>query len=508
MRDSARIVCDEDGTAVQARPRRLLFWLRVCRGLHGVVAAVLLAGILTIIPSSPAAAAPALARPQDRARFAVTTFASGLAFPTSMTPLVDGSLLIATSAGGPNSSLWSSGTGSLVRLVDADGDGVADGEPQVLATGLPGLLTSVRRVGSTVVALSSQEGNQAITLLQTGSWAGAPLSVVGTLRFAFPSGFEHTTYALAARAAPAGAGTEIYFNVGSKANAASTSPAETVGLSGSGVSFTASSLLADSIYRVRISDEDGLPVVSAPERIAAGLRNAAGMVFDTGGNLWLQDNGIDDPVDRSRSLSADEVNVVSAGELGVSVPNFGFATTYTDYATGVVIGPTQNVTLPVAAFLPLAGEKSEGAVELALAPAAFPTDFAGGGFVTFSGVYNAGGTANDENPVAFFDQGSGDYFHFIENQQMGHPNGLLATADALYLSDLSTTGGFYGSVEGIPADAAGAIYRITPVPEPASLGLALAAIAADAVFRRGTKRGRRALLKPSEGRGVQPARGG
>jgi glucose/arabinose dehydrogenase len=443
--------------------------------------------LLAVVGSGQAAAAPSLARPEDRARFTVTTFASGLAFPTSMAPLADGSLLVATSAGGANSSLWSSGTGSLVRLVDADGDGVADGQPQVLATGLPGLLTSVRRVGDAVVALSSQAGNQAITFLRTGTSAATPLTVAGSLRFAFPSGFEHTTYALAARAAPAGAGTEIYFNVGAKANAASTAPTETVGLSGNGVSFTASSLLADSIYRVTISYEDGVPVVSSPARIAAGLRNAAGMVFDPGGNLWLQDNGIDDPANRSRSLSADEINFISAGDLGVSVPNFGFGTTYTDYATGVVIGPTQGVTLPVAAFLPLAGEKSEGAVELALTPAAFPADFAGGGFVTFSGVYNAGGAANDENPLAFFDRDSGEYFHFIENQQMGHPNGLLATADALYLSDLSTTGAFYGTVDGIPADAAGAIYRIMPVPEPASLGIALGAVATVAAGRRWRK---------------------
>jgi len=56
------------------------------------------------------AAAPTLARSEDRSRFEITTFATGLAFPTSMTALGDGSLLVATSSGGLNSSLWASAT--------------------------------------------------------------------------------------------------------------------------------------------------------------------------------------------------------------------------------------------------------------------------------------------------------------------------------------------------------------------------------------------------------------
>jgi hypothetical protein len=440
-------------------------------------------------------AAPPLARPEDRARFTVTTFASGLAFPTSMTTLADGSLLVATSASGTNFNLWKSGTGSLVRLVDSDADGIADGGPQVLATGLPGLMTSVRRVGDTIVALSSQIGKETITFLRTGSSAAAPLTVAGALRFAFPAGFEHTTFALAARAT-AGGGVDVYFNVGAKANSISTSSTATVGLSGIGVSFTTTTMLPDSVYRVTMTPQEGAPVVSAPVRIAAGLRNAAGMVFDEAGNLWLQDNGIDTPGDRGTSLSADELNFIAAADLGSTVPDFGFAATYTSYATGTVVGPTEGVTLPAIAFLPLAGEKNEGAVEIVLSPAGFPADFAGGGFLGFSGVAGAAGLANDENPVVFFDRDTGSYFHFIENQQMGHPNGLLATADALYLSDLSTIGVTAGTVGGVPADAAGAIYMITAVPEPGGLGLGLAAVVAAGLARLvSVARGRRLRLR-------------
>ena len=83
-----------------------------------------------------------LARPIDQSRLQVTTFATGLSFPTSMAELADGSLLVAQSVG---SSLWGSTEGSLVRLTDLNGDGIADDSGTVLASGanLPGLVTSI-----------------------------------------------------------------------------------------------------------------------------------------------------------------------------------------------------------------------------------------------------------------------------------------------------------------------------------------------------------------------------
>jgi hypothetical protein len=186
----------------------------------------------------------------------------------------------------------------------------------------------------------------------------------------------------------------------------------------------------------------------------------------------LQDNGIDGT--GHTSLSADELNRIAAADLGVTVPDFGFAETYVDYATGTTVGPTEGVTPPLVAFRPLDGEKSEGAVELAMAPAAFPTDFSGGVFVPFSGKFNLGGEQNDENPLVFVDTTNNTYFHFISNQIMGHPNGVLATSDALYLSDLNYRGAFGGtSPSGVPADQEGVIYRIAYVPEPSATILAV-----------------------------------
>lgn len=455
---------------------------------------------LTVLAWSGAAVGeplvPNLAREEDRARFRVTAFATGLAYPTSMTTLADGSLLVATSDGGTDwmaNSLFASPRGALVRLVDNDGDGVADGQPQTMAADLPGLVTSVRRVGNLVFALSSRSGDETVTVWRTGPSAIAPFMPAGRLAFSFPAGFEHSTYALTARPA-AGGGVELYFNVGSRRNDVATPADVTVGLMATdGATFQgggSQALAADSIHRVTVHDDGTALTLSSPVQIARGLRNAAGMVFDGVGNLWLEDNGIDTEGDPGISFSADELNRVSAADLGVSVPNFGFADSYVRYADGQAVGLTEGVTPPLAAFLPVDGRKSEGAVELAFAPGAFPADFTGGLFVPFSGVFNQGGPANDENPVVFVDLPSGTHFHFIENGVLGHPNGVLAAAAGLFITDLNATGRFGDPIgaggtvlngDGVNADREGVVYLVaplvTPVPEPATWAMALAALA-------------------------------
>jgi len=443
-------------------------------------------GLLAIAIMPAAAQGPptlVLARPEDQERFQVTTFATGLAFPTSLAELADGSLLVAESSG---TSLWSSTEGRLVRLVDADADGVADGPGTVVASGpsLPGLVTSIHRVDDMVFALSSQAGNQAITLWRTGATAAAPLEYSGRFSFSFPAGFEHTTFALTARETPGNLGDlEVYFNIGAAANSVATPSTSTVGLSSADIAFPPASLVADSIYRVRINDSVTSLTATAPELIATGLRNAAGLVFDRQGNLVLQDNGIDTEGNRDVSFSADEINRINAADLGHSVPNFGFPETYIRYSDGASINPSPSVTDPLVAFLPIDGRRSEGAVEISLAPPSFPADFSSGVFTAFYGQ-SGGGSANFENPVVFANPDTGEYFHFVENQLLGHPNGLLATSDSLFLTDLSWIGSLSGSVNGVNAKDAGVIYRVTPVPEPAACSTYLVACAAIAGWHR------------------------
>jgi hypothetical protein len=66
--------------------------------------------------------------------------------------------------------------------------------------------------------------------------------------------------------------------------------------------------------------------------------------------------------------------------------------------------------------------------------------------------------STDKNPLVFVDTADNSYFHFIDNEIVGHPNGLLSTADALYLSDLNYPGLFgnaIGSNPDVPADQLG-----------------------------------------------------
>lgn len=102
-----------------------------------------------------------------------------------------------------------------------------------VATGLPGLVSSVWRVDNLVMALSSASGQETINLLRTGASASDLFTPVGALRFRLPVGFFQPTYALAARRSPAdSAAIELFFNIGAKSNAAATS--ESVGLEGEG----------------------------------------------------------------------------------------------------------------------------------------------------------------------------------------------------------------------------------------------------------------------------------
>src|SRR5262245_5814222 len=220
--------------------------------------------------------------------FRVTTFASGLNYPYSMQRLSDGSLLVATSRpNNPSSpSLWDS-TGELVRLVDADRDGEADGPGTVLATGLPGTLTALRLAGDLVFATSSGGGSEQVTVLRAGATPGAPLTQVGIIDFHFPSGWWHTTYALAVRPTPGAAGRhDLFFNVGSQWNYDPTT--QTVPVSG----LIAADLNGDSIYKVTVDPSGATPVFSNLTQIATGLRNAAGIVIHpTTGDLYFADNG-------------------------------------------------------------------------------------------------------------------------------------------------------------------------------------------------------------------------
>jgi hypothetical protein len=86
------------------------------------------------------------------------------------------------------------------------------------------------------------------------------------------------------------------------------------------------------------------------------------------------------------------------------------------------------------------------------------------------------------------DPATGEYFHFVNNQVHGHPYGMHSTANSLSMADLAWTGRLDASVSGVPANEAGVIYRITPVPEPAAWASVVAGLAIASVRGRWRRR--------------------
>ena len=371
--------------------------------------------------------------------FRVTTFATGLNFPVGMTGLSDGSLLVATSNGG---SFFGSSTGSLVRLADTDGDGVADVQQTLVNDVTGGRLTSIRRAGG-LIAVTGQGSNLPISFYRTGATPSDPLTLVGRIDLTYPSGgWLHPHSSLLFREAPGQAGEyELYFQLGSDTNFASTT--RTVHLTGS-PGFGAT-LAGDAVHRVRLTDNGSSLTTIAYTQIATGLRNASGLMFHPQtGDFYIGENGIDGLVNVNEPHSADEINVIPAGDLGVSLADFGFPDTYEQYRTGVTIGSSG--ILPIVTFQPIPmpdGAEAEGVNEIAFAPPAFPLALRNGLFAGFHGKFGFGGVQNEENPVAFVDLATGAYFHIISNQEpaIGHPDGFHTTQDTLFISDMSPSGG-------------------------------------------------------------------
>jgi len=392
----------------------------------------------------------------DPADFRVTTFATGLSFPYGMQILADNSLLVATSP--PVTSSFFNSTGELVRLVDADHDGVADGPGTVLYSGLPGTITALRQAGNLFVVTSNQ-GDKQIIVLRAGATPADPLSLVGTAEFDFPSGWIHFSYTLAVRPTPHEVDKyDLFFNVGAETNDVSTS--NTVGISG----LINGTLDGESIYKVTLHDQGTSVVASDLTKIASGLRNATGIAFHpVTGDLYFEDNGIDTPGMGAEALSADEINRIPAAQIGGAVEHFGFSSEYIEYRTGAHIG--SGGILPEVAFQPIpdpfTGSESEGATEIVFAPEGFPEGLNNGIFIGFHGQGSLGGIPNEENPFVYYDLDTGEYFHFISNDEggIGHLNSSAARGFTLYVADMSSTGALSGVGTGV-------VYQIEYIAPP------------------------------------------
>ena len=429
------------------------------------------------------------------ADFRVTTFASGLNYPHGMTTLSDGSLLVAVNNPVSGESFYSS-SGELLRFVDANGDGVADGSGQALFNNLPGEVTALHQAGDFILATSSETGSERISFLRTGATPSDSLTMAGSINFSFPAGWEHTSYASVVRPTPGQPGYfDVIFNVGSEYNGVLIGSNGNVVLDGNGNptyvpsngtatagGLISGTLLPDSLYMVTIHDNNGTPVVANLKRIAAGLRNAASLAIDpSSGDLYIADNGIDGNGNGADAWSSDELDRIPAAQFGTSVPYFGFPEQENGQLTEsyykAIAKPGDSVTVvnpsvgtqPLIAFeplpdssLPADGSRSQGSSGFALSPPDFPAGLNQGAFIGFHGDFiKTGGTANDKNPVIFADPSTGHYFDFVSNDlaNIGHIDEMLSTSDSLFLADISSGGGMAGgSMTAGPGQ--GIIYQI------------------------------------------------
>ncbi len=397
--------------------------------------------------------------------FRITTCATGLNYPTGAIRLNDGSLLVGTSAPNPGGNFFNNSVGEIVRLVDSNSDGVSDSRSTIFS-GLRAGISGISQAGNLIFATSFESGFQRISVLQQGANPQDQLALIGNLNFSFPENPLHVSTASTVKDLGAGK-YELFFNVGSQSNSvASTTP---VGFKSSEFSLNSSifntSLEADSIYRISIDNSSNNPVFTNLEKIAAGLRNAAGLALQSGsGDLYFVDNGIDGLMDANIPESPDELNLLNAANIGGTVENYGFPNNYIQYRTGDEIGsgsvPSLALFQPIPDITdPNKETRSEGANGLAFAPSAFPNGLNNGVFVGFFGSFSP---PNLENPVLYYDLTTGKYFQFIDGGQngVGYPIGLLSTNDSLFVSDFASDSDlFVGQGDGI-------IYQIQAVPVP------------------------------------------
>jgi hypothetical protein len=420
----------------------------------------------------------------------VTTFASGLNYPTSMQQY-EGGILVGTTRNGPFLPAGGN-TGRLLLLTDTNNDGVADQTADLTPVGgLPGQITAVRQAGNLLfVTDNSDTPSPVISVLQQGATTTSPFISVGTINLSFSSStWMHSSFGLAVRPTPNQSGKyDLFFNLGSRTNQTSDAGNfatfhATANTTGSATGLTNAALDPESIYKTTVSFNGTAATMSTPIKIAAGLRNAVGMSFQPGtGDLYYTDNGIDGasanghPNDKygNAADSLDTLHMISASQIGVSLPNTNFATDFYDAApTAFTKHGNPDAIAHFAPFGPFdvsdhnaSPNESEGPNEIAFAPASFPAGLNNGIFIGFHGQFDkvgapntTTGAGNEENPVVFYDLTTSTYWHFIGTQEpnIGHLDGMLSTPNALFMSDMAD-----GSLFSAPTNT-GAIYKVVAV---------------------------------------------
>jgi glucose/arabinose dehydrogenase len=394
-------------------------------------------------PSTVAQEAVILDQFALEAGLALTEVATDLPFPMGMVALPDGSLLVATSP--PRAGNFYASSGELVRLADSDGDGTLD-DRRVLAGNIPGSLVAVVRHGEIVIVTSAQSGSERIMFFRRGERWRDPFLPIEAINLHF-RGALHQSYGLATRTNRENPDAfDLVLNIGAGGNDTAGEPVDYDGI----ISGT---LQPASLYLMTVIDHGAEVEFGDPIQIAAGLRNASALAFHPKtGDLWIGENGIDGLTNPIEAFSADELNVIPADQIGTSVLDFGFPSSYVDYATGEVIG----VDTAAVAFLPIDGDQAEGIAGIVFVPDSFPEGVAGGILAGFHGQFDLTGIENEENPIRWVDPETGEQRTLISNDSpgVGHIDSMVATEDTIYLADFCVAS-MTNSI------GCGVIYRLT-----------------------------------------------
>ena len=396
-----------------------------------------------------------------------TTFATGLSFAIGMTSLPSGNVIVGTTTRPASVSAsfenYFYGSGKVLKFADANNDGVADGPAQVIYSAA-GAVTGVASAGDFLVVSTTGAGSAAAAnrqdLLILAPSGGGNFTSLGSLRLDMPNPYNNMTVASAA----AGGGSYyVYFHVASGTHE---------GAAGPDVSVTGllnGTVQGGSIYRITVDPSNAAVPVSGLTQIARGIRNLGGMNVAANGDLFFTDNGWDINL---AAVSADELNRVPAASLGGSVIDFGYASNYIDYNTGLATG--SNGLAPVVAFIPSGGKQRIGISGSAEAPGSFPVEMQDGEFVSFHGDFYRSGVNNVLNPVVFYSRATNTYFDLVAAGQagLGNIDSLMSTNNALFLADFTSGVAFQPDT--------GIIYRLAPasIPEPSTAVLVFVALAA------------------------------
>lgn len=399
----------------------------------------------------------------SNANIRLTQFATGLSYPAGLLIPNPNTLWVAVDEG----ENFFNSMGRIIELVDADGDGVADGEAQVLMDSLPGGLTTLARLGPWIATLSTNPGNQKLLLFhrtESGEFLSAD-----QVDLSIQSSYHLASTLLMRNSPEQPQNLEVFFQFGSRENNA-VGPA----LNFAALSGLQGELSAASLHRLTFSPSpDGIHLTAIRhDVIATGLRNASALAWDSSNNLIIAENGIDGLMDPIEPTSADEINILNSELIGSSIKDFGFPASYAEYRTGIFIGDI--TTQPAIAFHPIPhpadGLESEGVSSIAQAPKFFPSGFNQGFFLGFHGQFSSAGLENEENTVLHVDPVSGHSTPFILPSEpgIGHINSLASDSQRLFLADMTAEGNLFTSRN------AGKIYLIsTSVSLPPTVDFSL-----------------------------------